>query len=166
MKVIFTTICLITLSITQAQSTGTNKPLTTQELYTTIVALDKAVFDAYNNCDVERFKTYFSDDVEFYHDKGGVTLGAGNLAESVRKYLCSNPALKIHREVVPDTLQVYPMDNYGAILTGEHYFYEVTTTGKKRTGRAKFTHLWQYKEDKWKMTRVLSYDHQSDNRYK
>ena len=160
MKVLFTTICLVAFSAMQAQSKGTEKPLTQQELHTTIVALDKVVFEAYNNCDVELFKTYFSDDAEFYHDKGGVTLGAEKLAESVQKNLCSNPELKIHREVVPGTLQVYPMDNYGAILTGEHYFYEVTATGKKPTGRAKFTHLWQYKDGKWKMTRVLSYDHQ------
>lgn len=160
MKSLFTILYLLAFSALQAQSVKTEKQLTHKELYTTIIALDKAAFDAYNNCDVQLFKTFFTDDVEFYHDKGGVTLGAENLAETVSKNLCSNPELKIRREVVPGTLKVYPMENYGAILTGDHYFYEVTATGQKRTGRAKFTHLWQHKDGKWKMARVLSYDHQ------
>lgn len=160
MKSLFTIVCLAVVASMHAQPPGNAKPVTQKDLYNTIVTLDKAVFEAYNNCAVESFKSYFSDDAEFYHDKGGVTLGAVNLAESMRNNLCSNPELKIYREVVQGTLNVYPMDNYGAILTGEHYFYEVTAAGKKRTGRAKFTHLWQYKDGKWKMTRVLSYDHQ------
>ncbi len=145
-----------------AQSSPTEDPkaLTQEELYATIIALDKVVFDAYNNCDIEVFKSFFSEDTEFYHDKGGATLGNINLAESVRENLCSTPGQKIRREAVAATLKVYPMDNYGAILTGYHLFFRTANGTEEFTGKAQFTHLWQFKDGKWKITRVLSYDHQ------
>jgi hypothetical protein len=45
------------------------------ELDKTISALDTALFDSYNRCDLKKFESFFVDDVEFYHDQGGVTLG-------------------------------------------------------------------------------------------
>lgn len=129
-------------------------------LYEQVVALDKDVFDAFNSCDIEKFKSYFTDDVEFYHDKGGITISDEKLAESVAKNICVNPQqLKVRREAIPETLKVYPMDNYGAIITGEHNFYQTVNGVEKLTGTAKFTHLCQFKEGRWRISRVLSYDH-------
>ena len=129
------------------------------KMYNEVIALDKAVFEAYNNCEIEKFKSYFTNDVEFYHDKGGVTLTNEKLAQSVKINLCSNPAVRLRREPVPGTLKVYPMDNYGAVLTGEHYFYETINGIERLTGIAKFTHLCEFKDNNWKISRVLSYDH-------
>lgn len=45
------------------------------ELYQTIVKLDSVFFDAYNHCDT-KFETYadfYADDIEFYHDQGGLS---------------------------------------------------------------------------------------------
>jgi hypothetical protein len=49
---------------------------------------------------------------------------------------------------------------YGAIISGDHYFY-VTENNQpeKRTGLARFTHLWLLQNNEWKMSIVLSYDH-------
>ncbi len=155
---LFISACIFFLTwLTQAQN---EKSISQQELYTTIIAIDKAVFDAYNNCDIELFKTFFSDDTEFYHDKGGVTLTNTKLAESVRNNLCSKQGFRLRREAIPNTLQVYPMDNYGALLTGEHLFYESINGKEKLTGKAKFTHLFRLINGVWKITRMLSYDHQ------
>ena len=63
-----------------------------------ITALDAAVFDAYNRCDLEKFSTFFVDDVEFYHDQGGVTLGNKALTESVKKNICGGD---VRRELSP-----------------------------------------------------------------
>lgn len=128
-------------------------------LFEQVVALDKAVFDAFNNCDIAKFKNLFTPDVEFYHDKGGVTLTAEKLAESVQMNICGNPMAKVRREAVPETLKVYPMDGYGAIITGEHNFYQVIAGTEKLTGTAKFTHLCIFKDGRWRISRVLSYDH-------
>lgn len=129
---------------------------------------DSLFWNAYNTCDIEKFTVFFSDDIEFYHDKGGVTNGNAAFAESFKKNLCNNPDFRLRREVVDGTVKVYPLakDNkiYGAIISGEHVFY-VTEKGKSEylDGRANFTHLWMLKEGAWKMTRVLSYNHHPAN---
>ena len=48
------------------------------ELDKAITALDTKLFDAYNHCDLKTFDSLLADDVEFYHDQGGVTLGRQN----------------------------------------------------------------------------------------
>lgn len=153
MKKIFTLLVIVTAWATHAQEPATS------QLYKDIVALDKAIFDAYNKCDTEAFKSYFSADVEFYHDKGGVTVGADALAASVKNNLCSNPNRKLRREAVSSSIKVYPMDNYGAIITGEHLFYETPNGKETLTGKAMFTHLCRFKDGKWAVARVLSHSH-------
>jgi hypothetical protein len=62
------------------------KPITSNDtLLRTMESLDGAVFDAYNRCDLDKFGGYFSSDVEFYHDKGAVTLVRQSLVESIKK---------------------------------------------------------------------------------
>ena len=137
--------------------------LTQEQLYKTIVSLDSALFASFNSCNVELFKTYFADNLEFYHDKGGVTLSLQKFVDDFKTGLCKpNNTWKSRREVVSGSLKVYPMNNYGAILVGEHSFYETElATGKEyRRSTAKFTHLYQEKDRIWKIVRSLSYDHQ------
>ncbi len=45
------------------------------ELEQTIRSLDTALFAAYNSCNLPAFSALVADDVEFYHDGGGLTLG-------------------------------------------------------------------------------------------
>jgi len=126
-----------------------------QELDKAITALDAALFDAYNRCDLEKFSSFFVDDVEFYHDQGGVTLGRQNLTDSVKKNICG----KVTRELVPGTLQVHYMKGYGAVEMGVHRFHHPGHDDTEGVGEAQFIHLWQYKDGAWKITRVISYDH-------
>lgn len=127
-----------------------------EELSRTISSLDGALFDAFNQCDLENFGTFFSEDVEFYHDKGGLTQSRKSLIESVKNNICS----KVRRELLSGTLEVYVIPGYGAVQMGVHRFYELNTgKGKEATGIAKFIHVWQYKDGAWKITRVISYDH-------
>jgi hypothetical protein len=44
---------------------------------------------------------------------------------------------------------------------GEHNFYVTEKGVEKLEGRAKFTHIWLLTKDGWKMSRVLSFDHQA-----
>jgi hypothetical protein len=65
--------------------------------------------------------------------------------------------------VAPGTLEVHPMDGFGALQIGAHRFCDVKlkqcdgSTG----GVGKYIHLWQNTGDTWKITRVISYDHAS-----
>jgi len=125
-----------------------------------ITALDTKLFDAYNHCDLKTFDSLLADDVEFYHDQGGVTLGRQKLTESVKNNICTGDTQRV---LVPGTLKIYYMKGYGAIEIGVHRFLHPKTEAANGTGEASFVQLWQYKDGNWKLTRVLSYDHHSAN---
>ncbi|MGL4541418.1 MAG: hypothetical protein ACRCUI_02780, partial [Polymorphobacter sp.] len=67
------------------------------------------------------------------------------------------------REVVPGSMQVYMLNNYGAIQTGQHRFYGV---GGKLDGKlietATFFDVWKHEGATWKLARVFSYGHALD----
>ncbi len=159
---------IIALAVCLAQTFAQTEQ---QKLTATILHLDSAFWKAYNNCDTNHFKDFVSDDVEFYHDKGGITLGAEKLIQSLNRNLCSNPAYHLRREEVTGTVKVYPMQQgnkiYGAIISGQHVFY-VTDKGKPEylDGAADFTQLWLLKNGVWKMARILSYNHHAPERTK
>jgi hypothetical protein len=150
-------VLLLSTAILRVPAQSPNKTAPPDELARTMASLDSALFDAYNQCDLEKFGTFFIDDVEFYHDQGGVTLGRQNLTESVKKNICG----KVRRELVSGTLEVYPMRGYGAVEMGVHRFHQPKVDPDKPVGEAKFIHLWQNKDGVWKITRVISYDHRS-----
>src|SRR6266404_4493391 len=110
-----------------------------------------------NYSDLEKFSSFLDDNVEFYHDQGGVTLGKQNLTDSVKKNICG----KVTRELVPGTLQVHYMKGYGAVEMGVHRFHHPGHEDTEGLGEGKFIHLWQYKDGAWKITRVISYDHRA-----
>ena len=95
------------------------------------------------------------EDVEFYHDQGGVTLGRTALTGSVKKNICG----KTTRELVPGSLKVFYMKGYGMLETGVHRFHHPEHEDTEGVGEGQFIHLWQYKDGTWKITRVISYDH-------
>lgn len=65
----------------------------------------------------------------------------------------------------PGTLEVYPLKQYGAVEVGEHRFCDARKFEKcgAQSGVAKFVMLWQNQDGKWKIKRVISYDHVSSN---
>lgn len=138
-----------------------------KQLKETILSLDSAFWEAYNHCDVDKMNEFLTDDLEFYHDKAGLTVTLATLSENVRNGLCGNKDWWLRREEVAGTVQVFTLENYGAIISGEHYFY-INETGKKEVldGWAKFTHVWRFQDNEWKMHRILSYDHKPAPRKK
>lgn len=123
----------------------------------TISALDAAVFDAFNHCgdpgQLEKHASYFAENVEFYHDTGGVTWNRNDMLANTRKYVCGN----FTRELVPGTLRIHPIKDFGAIAQGSHRFCQVSSGNCE--GVADFTILWHQSGHKWEITRVLSYGH-------
>jgi hypothetical protein len=126
------------------------------KLFRTIAALDTAVFDAYNRCDLEKFGSFFTEELEFYHDNGGLTdRTRQSLVESVKNYICG----KVRRELVAGTLEVYPLNGYVAVEIGVHRFQHPGHEKTEPVGEAKFIMLWQNTDGVWKITRVISFDH-------
>ena len=129
-------------------------PTPPPDLVATLASLDAALFDATYNCDLEKVASLFAEDVEFFHDQGGLTVGRAKIVEQTRDNLCG----KVRRELVKGTLQTFPMHGYGAVQTGVHRFHHPKTPSDG-VGEARFVHLWQSKDGAWRLTRVISYDH-------
>ena len=126
------------------------------ELTSAISALDTQLFDAYNNCDIDKLGSMVVDDLEFYHDKTGLMVGKQPFLVAIKSNICG----KVTRQLVKGSLEVYPLKGYGAVEIGVHRFYHPGSQDHDAVGEAKFIHLWQYKDGAWKVTRVISYDHE------
>ena len=131
------------------------------DLATTMAALDNAAFDAFNHCEapgqLDRYAGFFAPDVEFYHDLGGVTWTRDAMIAQTRANVCG----KFQRELVPGTLKVWPIKDYGALVRGEHRFCHYKAGGATHPceGQAEFTILWRHQGDAWTITRAFSYGH-------
>lgn len=123
-------------------------------------AADARFWQAYNACDMRKMGEMLTPDVEFYHDKTGLTVSRDALIESLRKGPCANPGMHLRREAVDASLEFHPLKGGYAILSGSHRFY-VREAGKPEhlDGEAKFTSVWKFADGQWRMHRVLSYDH-------
>jgi ketosteroid isomerase-like protein len=153
--------CLLAMPIcTVAQSTQTQPPtqklpMKQEELFKTIADLDHKVFDAIDRCDMQAEASFWSDDAEFYHDKDGLSVGGKQIVEDIKNNLCG----KVKRELVPGTLEVFPLGDYGAVEMGVHRFLHPYQQDHGEIGEARFIHVWQLKDGHWKITRVISVDH-------
>jgi hypothetical protein len=126
-----------------------------KSLHDTIVMMDSILFEAYNTCKLNVFEKLFSDDIEFYHDRGGLSTSKIGLIESLKNNICG----KVTRELIKGSIEVYPIANYGAVQTGLHRFHNNQESSSVPSHIAKFLHIWQKKDGNWKLTRVVSYDH-------
>lgn len=122
---------------------------------------DAGYWRAYNSCDAAAMGSYFSDDFEFYHDKGGVTRSRAAMIDATMKNICGNPNVRVRREVDPASVRFDPIPGYGAVLSGDHRFYQTEKGMPERlTGTAKFVMVWHFKDGHWQIARALSLDHQ------
>ena len=117
--------------------------------------MDSVLFDAFNNRDMETFKRVFTEDLEFYHDKGGLTDYAYTI-ESFKNTVARNDGLK--RTLVKGSLEIYPIKDYGAIQIGAHTFCHLEN-GKQDCATFKFVHIWKRIGTEWNIVRVVSYNH-------
>jgi hypothetical protein len=134
---------------------------TAAQLTATVTALDNALFSAFNGCDLRALGDFVSDDLEFYHDKDGLSRGRAVFLAAIKNNICG----KVRRELVPGSLEVYPINHYGAMEMGAHMFCDprqVQRCDPAKSGIARFVMLWQNEAGSWKLTRVISFDHLSD----
>ena len=124
-------------------------------LFKEIAQMDSLLFDAFNRQDMPVFKSLFTEDLEWFQDNGGLITYATVFENFGRMFKQEN---KLTRTLVAGSLEVHPIKDYGAIEIGSHQFrhYE---NGKLEVGTFKFLMIWQLKDGKWKISRVVSYDH-------
>ncbi len=128
---------------------------TPQELFARMTAFDQKLFAAFNSCDIEKLTAFFVPALEFYHDNDGVSWSRDKFIGDVQKNVCG----KFRRELVAGTLEVFPLGDYGALISGRHVFCK---TGAPRCeGSGRFMHVLENKSGNWRVTRVISFDHRT-----
>jgi uncharacterized protein DUF4440 len=152
MKSTLALLCLVLFGLTPLSAHAQSSPAL-DPLFQTIQSLDTKLFDAYNHCDLATLASLVSEDLEFYHDKTGLARGRQSFIDSIKNNICG----KVSRELVPQTLQVYPIAHYGAVEIGTHRFHH--PGHKNDVGEAQFIMLWHNQGDAWQITRVISFDH-------
>ncbi len=123
-------------------------------LFATVQSLDAKLFDAYNRCDLTTLGAMVSDDLEFYHDQTGLSVGKAPFLAAIKENICG----KVRRTLLTETLEVYPMKGFGAVEIGIHRF-DHPGHPEQGAGDARFIILWQNRDGVWKVTRTISYDH-------
>jgi len=150
---IFTISC-VSISATKSEqrviANATYVPVD-QELYNTIVKLDKKFFDAYNTCDLKTQNELISEDIEFFHDKGGLSTSKTQIMEAMKNNICG----KVTRILIDGTIEVYPIQGYGAVQMGEHKFFNNEEPNAKQIP-SKFVTIWKNDNGTWTMTRIIS----------
>jgi hypothetical protein len=133
-------------------------------LFDQISLLDSSLFTAFNNCDMDKVGSLFTEDLEFFHEKNGLLTTRASVIGVMKQNLCSQPGYKVRRELVKESLQVFEIKGYGAIETGEHRFF-LTQKNQPETldGIGKFVHLWQNKDGVWRISRVMSFGFRPPN---
>jgi ketosteroid isomerase-like protein len=152
---VLVTVCFAAVSQTMGQSADETTKAGSMPLFDTIAHMDKTMFDALDSHNVDALMTLFSDDLEFYHDQGGVT-NYQQTAENFKKMFANNPGIR--RDLVQGSLEVYPLKDYGAIEVGTHRFCH-QENGKDDCGSFKFVMVWRNTGNSWKVSRVISYGH-------
>ncbi|MBB4801315.1 CubicO group peptidase (beta-lactamase class C family) [Flavobacterium nitrogenifigens] len=146
------------------------------ELYKIIMSRDSLLFNVgFNTCDISVSESLCSDQLEFYHDKNGLSNKA-DFVKTMKSGLCASPSTyQSRRELIDESNKIYPLYKngvlYAALQTGIHYFHENKTNkgepflkeNEKLVGKARFSHLWVLENNVWKLKRILSYDHEPTN---
>lgn len=124
-------------------------------LYYKIAELDSALFAAYNSKNLPLMKTYFTKDLEWYQDNGGL-IGFEKVFANFQSIF--NRDYTLTRSLIKESLEVHPIEGYGAIEVGSHQFKHIEN-GKLEVGTFKFLMIWKNDNGNWKISRVISYNH-------
>jgi hypothetical protein len=127
---------------------------------------DSLFWEGYNTCNLPLLARFLSDDIKFYHDKGGMTSGLENFKKRLQQNICSDSNYNVRRALVPGTVKLFFLkkdnENYGAITSYEQRFYHFEN-GRKLSEDddvAKCICLWLYQNGEWKMHEIFSFAHE------
>ncbi len=124
-------------------------------LFNKVASLDSSLFAAYNSKNLDLMKTYFTSDLEWYQDNGGL-IDFDKVFSNFQSIFNRDYDLK--RYLIKESLEVHPIEGYGAIEIGKHQFKHIEN-GKLEIGTFKFLMIWKNDKGNWKISRVISYDH-------
>jgi hypothetical protein len=151
-KIVTAILLLITISNCNAQDESNS------DVFTTLKVKDSLLFEVgFNQCNLKQMEKLVVDDIEFYHDRDGITKSKTHFINSVKENLCFSGKNVIKRVLDNASLEVFPLYKgdklYGALQTGIHSFGDT---------KANFSHIWLIENNDWKISKVISYNHHKE----
>jgi hypothetical protein len=126
-----------------------------QQLFDTIFRYDNLMFDAFHQRNIQSFQKYFTADLEIYQDNIGVRRYDEAMKAFAELFL---KEYVLKRMLIPGTMEVYPIQGFGAIQTGWHSFSHAEN-GVFVCDTFKFMHIWKQELQEWKVSRIVTYNH-------
>ena len=123
-----------------------------KELFDTVAYMDSIYFDTYNTCNLEKMASLMADTMEFYHDRGGLMTSKKDFIQAIHNNICG----KVNRRLVPGSLEVYPIHDFGAVLIGYHQFFNHAEPASGWSKPDKYIAIWRSQNGRWQLTRVVS----------
>lgn len=121
------------------------------KLHNEIVKMDAKYFNAYNTCDMQTQADLYVENIEFFHDKGGLATDKKELLKALKENICN----KVTRTLIKGSIEVNPIKDYGAIEIGYHKFFNKEEPNAKSIP-SKFIVVWKKNKNDWKITKVIS----------
>ncbi len=136
-------------------------PETQESVAANLKQLDAKLFKAaFETCEMDVVSGLLADDLEFYHDRDGLSYTTADAFIADVKRDCGGGK----RVLVEDSLTTHMIGDFGAMQHGRHEFHQVMPDGSSiAREKGVFMHMW--KRDAagpagWKISRVISYDHE------
>ncbi len=154
LSILLVSISMVSISSSAQTKGDSNKEYVPDdlELYNEIVNMDTEFFHAYNICDLKKQDAIYSEAIEFFHDQGGLMTSKQGILDATEKNICG----KVTRHLVPGSIEVYPIKDFGAIEFGEHTFKNNQEKSDVPSQVGKFVIFWEKKAENWKITKVVS----------
>jgi hypothetical protein len=135
----------------------------TAEMTAAITKADADLFDAvFLQCDAAKVATMTTGDFRFVHDKDGESTRA-QFVDNLKGHCArvkTGEDFPARRELVPGSLEVWPISKYGALEIGVHRFYaRLPGKPEQLTETGNFMILWKQVDGKWLMAESISYGH-------
>lgn len=148
-------VAIILASCSSHKNSSTNYNPKDKLLYDTIVQQDSLLFSAFNKGDLNRVVSFLSTDLEVFQDNIGIR-NYSQTQESFKSLFEKDYVLT--RTLIKNSVEVYPIKDFGAIQTGKHTFCHVEN-GKEVCATYKFVEIWKKENEKWKIVKIITYDH-------
>ncbi|MBV7265875.1 DUF4440 domain-containing protein [Erythrobacter ani] len=138
---------------------------TQKQVASQLEELDARLFEAaFESCQIDIVSGLISDNIEFYHDRDGLSYTGHEafIADVARD--CETGSAGGKRVLVPGSISTHMIGEFGAMQMGVHEFHQIMPDGESiPRERGSFIHLWERKNSApsgWQISRIISYDHE------